>query len=175
MKWPVSPDHINLRTQTYFRSWLLGYSFVGMMCCLRRRPRGDGSRWLQSSPDLSKQANRKTDSGSYRCVLFRSFSNLFEGIKLRFICQSRSQESLLLLEGSLSKDDGDGSENVAKKVNWDPFKLNRVYLDPLNLFPLVDWKEKREGSVRKPLVEKAYSCQPREHKSLLSQPIIRVH
>ena len=78
-KWPVSPDHISLRTQTYFRSWLLGYSFVGIVCCLCRRPRGDGSRWLQSS--WFKQTNKKTDSGSYRCVLFRSFSNLFRRYK----------------------------------------------------------------------------------------------
>ena len=34
---------------------------------------------------------------------------------------------------TLSKDDDDGSENVAKKMNLRSFKLNRVYLDPLNL------------------------------------------
>ena len=28
---------------------------------------------------------------------------------------------------------GDGSENVAKKINLRSFKLNRVYLDPLNM------------------------------------------
>ena len=33
--------------------------------------------------------------------------------------------------GTLSKDDDDGSENVAKKMNFRSFKLNRVYLDPL--------------------------------------------
>ena len=30
-------------------------------------------------------------------------------------------------------DDDDGSENVAKKMNLRSFKLNRVYLDPLNM------------------------------------------
>ena len=35
--------------------------------------------------------------------------------------------------GSLSNDDDDGSENVAKKMNLRSFKLNRVYLDSLNL------------------------------------------
>ena len=34
--------------------------------------------------------------------------------------------------GTLSKDDDDGSENVGKKMNLPSFKLNRVYLDPLN-------------------------------------------
>ena len=34
---------------------------------------------------------------------------------------------------TLSKDDDDGSENVAKKMNLRSFKLNRVYLDPLNM------------------------------------------
>ena len=33
----------------------------------------------------------------------------------------------------LKKDDHDGSENVAKKMNLSSFKLNRVYLDPLNM------------------------------------------
>ena len=36
--------------------------------------------------------------------------------------------------GTLSKDDGDGgTENVGKKMNLRSFKLNRVYLDPLNM------------------------------------------
>ena len=33
---------------------------------------------------------------------------------------------------TLSKDDDDGSENISKKVNLRSFKLNRVYLGPLN-------------------------------------------
>ena len=35
------------------------------------------------------------------------------------------------LIGTLSKDDGDGSENFAKKMNLSSFKLNRVYLVPV--------------------------------------------
>ena len=35
--------------------------------------------------------------------------------------------------GTLSNDDDDDSGNVAKKVNLRSFKLNRVYLDPLNM------------------------------------------
>ena len=34
--------------------------------------------------------------------------------------------------GSFSNDD-DGNENVAKKLNWRPFKLYRVYFDQVNL------------------------------------------
>ena len=35
--------------------------------------------------------------------------------------------------GTLSKDHDDGSENVGKKMNLRSFKLDRVYLDPLNI------------------------------------------
>ena len=35
--------------------------------------------------------------------------------------------------GTLSNDDDDGSENVAKEMNLRSFKLNRVYLDQLNM------------------------------------------
>ena len=34
--------------------------------------------------------------------------------------------------GIISNDDDDGSENIAKKMDLRSFKLNRVYLDPLN-------------------------------------------
>ena len=37
------------------------------------------------------------------------------------------------LLGTLNKDDDDGSENDGKKMNLRSFKLNRVYLDPLNM------------------------------------------
>ena len=40
---------------------------------------------------------------------------------------------------TLSKDDDDGSENVAKKMNLRSFKLNRVYLDPLNMSNVGDF------------------------------------
>ena len=39
----------------------------------------------------------------------------------------------LMLLGTLSNDDDEGSENVAKKLNLCSFKLTRVYLDPLNM------------------------------------------
>ena len=39
----------------------------------------------------------------------------------------------MILKGTLSKDDDDGSENVAIKMNLRSFKHNRVYLDPLNV------------------------------------------
>ena len=35
--------------------------------------------------------------------------------------------------GTLSKDDNDSSENVVKKMNLRSSKLNRVYLDLLNM------------------------------------------
>ena len=35
--------------------------------------------------------------------------------------------------GTLSKDDDDGSENDGTEKNLRSFKLNRVYLDPLNM------------------------------------------
>ena len=42
--------------------------------------------------------------------------------------------------GTLSNDDDDdGSENVAKKMNLRSFKLNRVYLDPLNMSNVGDF------------------------------------
>ena len=37
------------------------------------------------------------------------------------------------LLGTLSRNDDDGSENVSKQMNLRSFKLNRVYLDPLNI------------------------------------------
>ena len=41
--------------------------------------------------------------------------------------------------GTISNDDDDGSENVAKKMNLRSFKLNRVYLDPLNMSNVGDF------------------------------------
>ena len=41
--------------------------------------------------------------------------------------------------GTLSNDDDDGSENVAKKINLRSFKRNRVYLDPLNMSNVGDF------------------------------------
>ena len=41
--------------------------------------------------------------------------------------------TVITVLGTLSKDDDDGSENVVKKMNLRSFKLNRVYLIPLNM------------------------------------------
>ena len=43
--------------------------------------------------------------------------------------------SLGTLSNDDDDDDDDGSENFAKKINLRSFKLNRVYLDPHNMFP----------------------------------------
>ena len=63
-----------------------------------------------------------------------------------------------VLLGTLSNDDDDGNENVAKKGNLRSFKLNHVYLDPLNMsnageFPGVEFlrilfkfKKRKENS-----------------------------
>ena len=40
--------------------------------------------------------------------------------------------------GSLSNQDDDGCENVAKKMNLRPFKLYLAYLDPLQLSSVGD-------------------------------------
>ena len=48
------------------------------------------------------------------------------------VCQVLHTVLTLLLR-TLSTDDDDGIENVAKKMNLLFFKLNRVYLDPLNM------------------------------------------
>ena len=40
--------------------------------------------------------------------------------------------TVVLTIGSISNDDGDGRENITKKVNLLPFKLYRVYLESLN-------------------------------------------
>ena len=40
---------------------------------------------------------------------------------------------------TLSKDDDEGSENFGKKMNLRSFKLNRIYLDPLNMSAVGDF------------------------------------
>ena len=45
----------------------------------------------------------------------------------------------LLILGTLGADDDDGSENHGKKMNLRFFKLNRVYLDPLNMLNAGDF------------------------------------
>ena len=40
---------------------------------------------------------------------------------------------------TLSKDNDNGSENVSKEMNLHSFKLNHVYLDPLNMSNVGDF------------------------------------
>ena len=70
----------------------------------------------------------------------------------------RLLRSANVLLGTLSNDNDDGNENVAKKGNLRSFKLNHVYLDPLNMsnageFPGVEFlrilfkfKKRKENS-----------------------------
>ena len=51
-----------------------------------------------------------------------------------YSCSKHNLSTTLLANvviGTLSNDNDDGSENVAKKMNLHSFNLNRVYLDPL--------------------------------------------
>ena len=54
-------------------------------------------------------------------------------INLCLNSRGKLTKCLVQIKGTLSKDDDDGSENVGKKMNLRSFKLNRVYLDPLNM------------------------------------------
>ena len=51
----------------------------------------------------------------------------------------KKEKLLVVYQGGLETvtndddDDDDGSETIAKKMNLRPFKLNHVYLDPLNM------------------------------------------
>ena len=55
-----------------------------------------------------------------------------KALKVRQIAQDMTSITFSSV-GTLSNDDDDGSENVAKNMNLRSFKLNRVYLDPLNM------------------------------------------
>ena len=61
------------------------------------------------------------------------FSKRAENVFLSPCLSSSSFPFFLASIGTLSKDDDDGSENFAKKMNLRSFKLNRVYLDTLNM------------------------------------------
>ena len=54
-------------------------------------------------------------------------------INLCLNSRGKLTKCLVKIKGTLSKHDDDGSENVGKKMNLRSFKLNRVYLDPLNV------------------------------------------
>ena len=70
--------------------------------------------------------------GSPYLVILRGRTDL--NLKPRlFAFLLKAHRNLKRLLGTLSKDDDDGSENVGKKINLRSFKLNQVYLDPLNM------------------------------------------
>ena len=52
---------------------------------------------------------------------------------LRAYISIRGHRLQMSVVGTLTNDDVDGSGNVAKKMNLRSFKLNQVYLDPLNM------------------------------------------
>ena len=54
-------------------------------------------------------------------------------INLCLNSRGKLTKCLVQIKGTLSKDDDDLSENVGKKKNLRSFKLNRIYLDPLNM------------------------------------------
>ena len=58
---------------------------------------------------------------------------IYSFIHSSIIDYSSFVRSLTRSLGTLSKDDDDGTENVAKKMNLRSFKLNRVYLNPLDM------------------------------------------
>ena len=45
----------------------------------------------------------------------------------------------MVILGTLSNNDEDGSENMTKNMNLRPFKLYRVYLEPLNSLNVGDF------------------------------------
>ena len=45
----------------------------------------------------------------------------------------------MVILGTLSNNDDDGSENMTKNMNLRPFKLYRVYLEPLNWLNVGDF------------------------------------
>ena len=46
---------------------------------------------------------------------------------------------MMMIIGTLSNDDDDGSENITKKINLRLFKLYRVHLEPLNSWNVGDF------------------------------------
>ena len=45
----------------------------------------------------------------------------------------------MVILGTLSNNDDDGSENMTKNMNLRPFKFYRVYLEPLNSLNVGDF------------------------------------
>ena len=50
---------------------------------------------------------------------------------------------MMMMIGTLSDDDDYGSENITTKMNLRPFKLYRVYLEPLNTSNVGDFSWSR--------------------------------
>ena len=55
-------------------------------------------------------------------------------VNLIYVLSNSSHvDPLLMILGTLSNDNDDGSENVGKQMNLRSFERNRVYFDPLNM------------------------------------------
>ena len=54
------------------------------------------------------------------------------GRGLKPLWRAETKQCRFDLPGSLSENDDDGSENITKKINLLPFKVYRVYLEPLS-------------------------------------------
>ena len=63
-------------------------------------------------------------------VKLRDVTCIGPAIRAKPILVKRFSQNII---GTLSNDEDDVSENVAKKMNLRSFKLNGVYLDPLNM------------------------------------------
>ena len=59
--------------------------------------------------------------------------------KINYMLVSSSRCHPKINLGTLSKDDDDDRENLDKKMSLPSFKLNRVYLDPLNMSNVGDF------------------------------------
>ena len=74
--------------------------------------------------------NRVSDRPMKKVIFYLLFSTTRVYVtELPFV----SFVAIIWIIGTLSKEDDDGSENVVKKMNLRSFKLNRVYLDLLNM------------------------------------------
>ena len=90
-----------------------------LVCTWRHGSHVGGQEQKHFSPLGTKLYFHVNSSRKYSFVLTPNMAALSRGCKPRI--------------GTLSKYDDDGSENVVKKMNLPSFKLNRVYLDPLNM------------------------------------------
>ena len=70
---------------------------------------------------------------------------------------------MMMMIGTLSNDDDDGSENITKKMNLRPFKLYRVHLEPLNSSNVGDFSWSR-------ILKGLFPCSNREGKIVVVCP-----